>query len=121
MDSARANLASTYVNAFVNAGFGQDKLVLSTPAAAAGSASGADQPKWIHRNKGHGQFGAAASLGMLLMWDIDDGLQKIDKYSYSAVHDIKGGALLVRHNAHAVLLRVIGRVCIVEESQIGAL
>ena len=25
VDSARANLASTYVNAFVNAGFGQDK------------------------------------------------------------------------------------------------
>lgn len=27
MDSARANLAATFVNAFVNAGFGQDKLV----------------------------------------------------------------------------------------------
>ena len=26
IDSARANLASTYVNAFVNAGFGQDKV-----------------------------------------------------------------------------------------------
>lgn len=28
VDSARANLASTYVNAFVNAGFGQDKVSL---------------------------------------------------------------------------------------------
>ena len=27
IDSARQNLASTFVNAFVNAGFGQDKLV----------------------------------------------------------------------------------------------
>jgi len=27
VDSARANLATTFVNAFVNAGFGQDKLV----------------------------------------------------------------------------------------------
>ena len=27
MDSARQNLAATFVNAFVNAGFGQDKLV----------------------------------------------------------------------------------------------
>ena len=26
MDSARANLASTFVNAFVNAGYGQDKV-----------------------------------------------------------------------------------------------
>lgn len=30
IDSARQNLASTFVNAFVNAGFGQDKLVTST-------------------------------------------------------------------------------------------
>ena len=27
VDSARQNLASTFVNAFVNAGFGQDKLM----------------------------------------------------------------------------------------------
>ena len=27
VDSARQNLAATFVNAFVNAGFGQDKLV----------------------------------------------------------------------------------------------
>jgi hypothetical protein len=27
LDSARQNLASTFVNAFVNAGYGQDKLV----------------------------------------------------------------------------------------------
>lgn len=31
IDSARQNLASTFVNAFVNAGFGQDKLVTATP------------------------------------------------------------------------------------------
>mmetsp|Transcript_32047 Transcript_32047/g.65373 ORF Transcript_32047/g.65373 Transcript_32047/m.65373 type:complete len:452 (-) Transcript_32047:407-1762(-) len=31
VDSARANLASTYVNAFVNAGFGQDKVRLMPP------------------------------------------------------------------------------------------
>ena len=30
VDSARANLASTYVNAFVNAGFGQDKVRCSS-------------------------------------------------------------------------------------------
>ena len=31
IDSARQNLASTFVNAFVNAGFGQDKLVTAIP------------------------------------------------------------------------------------------
>ena len=34
IDSARQNLASTFVNAFVNAGFGQDKLVTATPESS---------------------------------------------------------------------------------------
>ena len=40
VDSARANLASSYVNAFVNAGFGQDKLLSD------------EGQKWIYKNKG---------------------------------------------------------------------
>ena len=37
MDSARQNLASTFVNAFVNAGFGHDKLVTAaTPEVCNG-------------------------------------------------------------------------------------
>ena len=31
VDSARQNLASTFVNAFVNAGFGTDKLMAGAP------------------------------------------------------------------------------------------
>lgn len=31
VDSARANLAATFVNGFVNAGFGSDKLVTVDP------------------------------------------------------------------------------------------
>ena len=46
VDSARANLASTYVNAFVNAGFGQDKLM--TP-----------DNEWLYKNKDHGMMAAA--------------------------------------------------------------
>jgi 26S proteasome regulatory subunit N1 len=37
---------------------------------------------------------ATASLGMLLLWDIDGGLTPIDKYLYSAEDYIKSGALL---------------------------
>lgn len=33
VDSARANLANTFVNAFVNAGFGVDKLMTAEPAS----------------------------------------------------------------------------------------
>jgi 26S proteasome regulatory subunit N1 len=44
VDSARANLAGTFVNAFVNAGFGNDKLMV-----------GAEEGNsWIYKNKDHG-------------------------------------------------------------------
>eukprot|EP00128_Syssomonas_multiformis_P017422 Colp12_sorted_trinity150504_noHs@33728 len=81
VDSARANLASTYVNAFVNAGFGQDKLMT-------------EDGKWLYRNKDNGMLSAAASLGMILLWDVDGGLTQIDKYLYATEDFIKAGALL---------------------------
>jgi 26S proteasome regulatory subunit N1 len=37
---------------------------------------------------------AAASLGMILLWDVDGGLTEIDKYLYSKEDYIKAGALL---------------------------
>eukprot|EP00184_Porphyridium_aerugineum_P008737 CAMPEP_0184692792 /NCGR_PEP_ID=MMETSP0313-20130426/1111_1 /TAXON_ID=2792 /ORGANISM="Porphyridium aerugineum, Strain SAG 1380-2" /LENGTH=1019 /DNA_ID=CAMNT_0027150643 /DNA_START=152 /DNA_END=3211 /DNA_ORIENTATION=- len=82
VDSARQNLASTFVNAFVNMGFGEDKLMSD------------EEAKWIYRNKEHGMMSAAASLGMILMWDVDGGLGKIDKYMYSQEDYVKAGALL---------------------------
>jgi len=81
-DSARANLASTYVNAFVNMGFGKDKLMADT------------ETSWIYRNKEHGMMAAAASLGMIGLWDDDSGLGELDKYLYSDQEHVKAGALL---------------------------
>ena len=43
VDSARANLASTFVNAFVNAGFGVDKLLTDSTVQQGNS--------WIYKNK----------------------------------------------------------------------
>jgi len=64
IDSAKQNLAATYVNAFVNAGYGKDLLM-----------SAQDQKEnWIYKNKEDGMQAAAASLGMILLWDIDEGL-----------------------------------------------
>jgi len=34
---------------------------------------------------------AAASLGMILLWDVDGGLTQIDKYLYSSEDYIKVG------------------------------
>ncbi|KAM6492451.1 Armadillo-type fold [Amanita muscaria] len=84
VDSARANLAGTFVNAFVNAGFGNDKLMVE---AEEGSS-------WIYKNKEHGMMSAAASLGLSLLWDTDVGLSQVDKYTYSSEEYIKAGALL---------------------------
>ncbi|KAL8579194.1 26S proteasome non-ATPase regulatory subunit 2 [Nucella lapillus] len=82
LDSARQNLASSFVNGFVNAGFGQDKLLME------------DGNKWLYKNKEHGMLSATASLGLVLLWDVDGGLSQIDKYLYSSEDYIKAGALL---------------------------
>jgi 26S proteasome regulatory subunit N1 len=46
VDSAKQNLAGTFVNAFVNAGFGNDKLVADVEGGQS----------WIYKNKDHGTF-----------------------------------------------------------------
>ncbi|KAG6873884.1 hypothetical protein C0995_009663 [Termitomyces sp. Mi166 len=83
VDSARGNLAGTFVNAFVNAGFGNDKLMVEAD----------EGNSWIYKNKDHGMMSAAASLGLSLLWDTDVGLSHVDKYTYSAEEHIKAGAL----------------------------
>ena len=45
VDSARQNLASSFVNGFVNAAFGQDKLLME------------EGNKWLYKNKEHGRYG----------------------------------------------------------------
>ncbi|KAJ1568792.1 proteasome regulatory particle base subunit, partial [Cladochytrium tenue] len=73
VDSARHNLASSFVNAFVNAGFGNDKLLMNTDES---------------------MMSATASLGVILLWDVEVGLTEIDKFLYSSDDNIKAGALL---------------------------
>ncbi|KAK6919119.1 26S proteasome non-ATPase regulatory subunit RPN1, C-terminal [Dillenia turbinata] len=90
VDSARQNLAATFVNAYVNAGFGQDKLMTVPSEASSGASSG----NWLFKNKEHGKISAAASLGMILLWDVDSGLALIDKYFHSNDNHVIAGALL---------------------------
>ncbi|XP_031092252.1 26S proteasome non-ATPase regulatory subunit 2 homolog A-like [Ipomoea triloba] len=87
--SARQNLAATYVNAFVNAGFGQDKL-MTVPSEASGDSS----TSWLFKNKGHGKASAVACLGMIMLWDVEIGLAQIDKYFHSTDTHVVAGALL---------------------------
>ncbi|KAL8201505.1 hypothetical protein R6Q57_012844 [Mikania cordata] len=89
VDSARQNLAATFVNAFVNAGFGQDKLMTITSEASSGGSS-----NWLFKNKDHGKASVAASLGMIDLWDVDTGLAQLDKYFHSNDNHVIAGALL---------------------------
>ncbi|KAK8647260.1 hypothetical protein V6N13_121007 [Hibiscus sabdariffa] len=90
VDSARQNLAATFVNAFVNAGFGQDKL-MTVPAD---SSNGGSSGNWVFKNKEHGKISVAASLGTILLWDTDIGLAQIDKFIHSNGNYVIAGALL---------------------------
>lgn len=83
-DSARHNLASAFVNAFVNAGFGNDKLMLGQD----------NKSSWVWKTKDEGMMSTAASLGMLLQWDVEMGLDKIDPFTYVQEDHVKAGAIL---------------------------
>jgi hypothetical protein len=61
-----------------------DKLILGEDQGA----------RWMYKNKDRGILSAAASLGLLLLWDVDGGLTKIDPYIESDNEMIKAGALL---------------------------
>ena len=84
VDSAKQNLASSIVNAFVNVGFGKDKLIIDAE----------ESNNWIYKNKDHGMLSATASIGALLLWDVEMGLTQLDKFLYSSDDNIKAGALL---------------------------
>ncbi|KAH7398190.1 26S proteasome non-ATPase-like protein regulatory subunit 2 [Pyrenochaeta sp. MPI-SDFR-AT-0127] len=83
-DSARHNLASAFVNAFVNTGFGNDKLMLNSDSKSS----------WVWKTKEEGMLSTTASLGMLLLWDVETGLDKIDPYTNVDDDMVKAGAML---------------------------
>jgi len=72
------------VNAFLNAGFGKDLLILEKES----------NEDWIFKTKDDGQTAAAASLGMLLLWDIDEGSAQIDKYMDRNENQIVAGSFM---------------------------
>ena len=133
-DSARANLAATFVNAFVNAGFGTDRLMVPPGDAAGGGVAAAEGSAdaaaaaadadpgsaWVFKNKEAGKTAAAASLGLVTLWDVEGGLPLIDKYLYASDEAVVAGALLgvgiaccgVRHEndpAYALLYEFVDR------------
>ena len=84
LDSARHNLAAGFVNAFVNAGFGSDKMMLVEDEKAS----------WVWKTKEEGMMSTVASMGTLMLWDVETGLDKIDKYTYAPEDQIQAGSML---------------------------
>merc|ERR1719502_2520836 len=82
LDSAKQNLASSFVNSFVNAGFCKDDLMTVTDSG------------WVYKNKEHGMMSTVASLGSLYLWAMDEGMGQIDKYQYSSDMHLQAGALM---------------------------
>lgn len=88
MDTARQNLASVFVNAFVNTAFCKDKLM------NVGNPEAQESTSWIYKTKESGLISAVASIGALNLWNVDQGLSELDKYLESENVFIKSGALL---------------------------
>eukprot|EP01079_Euglenida_sp_SAG-EU17-18_P003961 gene3961-4321_t len=86
--SYQANLASTLVNAFVNAAYQSDTLLLDP------SQEGGINSSWLFMNKEHRETTAAASVGMLYLWDISVGANVVDPLLYSASNNTVAGAVM---------------------------
>ncbi|KAI5804970.1 armadillo-type protein [Geopyxis carbonaria] len=84
VDSAKQNLANSFVNSFVNAGFTADKLMLVEE----------DSNSWVYKNKDQGMLSATASIGMLHQWNVEPGLGVIDRFMEANEDYIKAGAAL---------------------------
>eukprot|EP00923_Selenidium_pygospionis_P048676 GHVN01083669.1.p1 GENE.GHVN01083669.1~~GHVN01083669.1.p1 ORF type:complete len:991 (+),score=210.55 GHVN01083669.1:1033-4005(+) len=97
--SATANLAATMVNAMVNLGFRADCLML--PVTSEASSGAQSDNGWLYKNKDHAMFGATASLGALLLWHMEEGLAKIDKFQWDEDVNVRGGAFMALGLVHS--------------------
>jgi 26S proteasome regulatory subunit N1 len=84
IDSVRHNLAAAFVNGFVNAGFGNDKMMLVED----------NSKSWVWKTKNDGMLSTVASIGLLMLWDVENGLDQIDKYTWAKEPEIEAGAML---------------------------
>ena len=78
------NLAASFVNGFVNCGFGVDKILNDTDSAN----------KFFFKNREYGIMTSAASLGLIYRWDVEYGLSQCDRFLYSNDDYIRAGTLL---------------------------
>lgn len=83
IDSAKQNLASNFVNAYINLGYCNDKIMSEDTSKS-----------FIYKTKGSGMLSTTASTGAIYQWNESDGLQEADNFLYSSEEEVKAGALL---------------------------
>merc|ERR1712228_284938 len=91
--SARKSLAISYVNAFVNAGYGRDKFMMSGGSDNTDNSSVSTANGWIAKNKERGQLASVASIGTIMLWD-EEAANCVDRYFESNQAHIRAGAYL---------------------------
>ncbi|GIX62854.1 proteasome 26S regulatory subunit, putative [Babesia caballi] len=79
LDSALGNLSHTFVNAFLNCGFGTDLLI------------NVSESDWVYHHNDYGLLCAVASVGIISLWNVEEGLSRVDKYEYSSNSYVKAG------------------------------
>jgi 26S proteasome regulatory subunit N1 len=83
VDSAKMNLASSFVSGLVNAGMKEDKLGMTGKQVEKdGEMTYDGGGSWIWKNKDMGMLSATASLGWLYLWDPEDSVNHIDRFVY---------------------------------------
>lgn len=108
-ESKKLNLADTYVNAFVHCGYGKDALMLPD------SSAGPSDP-WIHKVANEGQTAATASIGMVNLWNIDDGINNLADYMDLKDGFAKAGACIgVGISAGAIITEVDPAMAVLSE------
>jgi len=83
-DSSRMNIAASFVNGFVNCGFGVDKILQDNDSAN----------RFFYKNREFGIMTSVASLGLIHRWDVEYGLTQCDRFLYSNDDYIRAGTLL---------------------------
>ena len=82
-DSHKVNLAASFVNAFVNTGFGKDKMITSEKDG-----------NWIYKFKDSGMMSGVAAIGLISLWESDEALTILDNYFHHKEENVRAGACL---------------------------
>eukprot|EP01028_Stygiella_incarcerata_P010811 TRINITY_DN580_c0_g1_i1.p1 TRINITY_DN580_c0_g1~~TRINITY_DN580_c0_g1_i1.p1 ORF type:complete len:911 (-),score=238.68 TRINITY_DN580_c0_g1_i1:1084-3702(-) len=82
-ESPKMNLASTFVNGLVNCATKRDTLLLGETA-----------DEWLQKHNPDGCLSAVASIGLLHLWDTEEGPNLVDRYIEGSDKNFKAGGLL---------------------------